>query len=122
MAEFVPPLFGGRKSSDLSRSFDTGQKQGTRTANLWPVGIARPAHAARPQSPMRTEAGASDSRAVVVALLWLVAFAAAELLLNRPQFMPTVPGTELRLLSMPMALFALALMLRPASEAPLYAL
>ncbi len=122
MAEFVPPLLGGRESSGLSRSFDTGQKQGASTANAWPVEIARSANAARPRSFMRTEAGASDSRAVVVALLWLVAFAAAELLLNRPQLMPTVPGTELRLLSMPMALFALALMLRPASEAPLYAL
>src|SRR5881392_1722472 len=101
MAEFVPPLFGGRKSSDLSQSFETGQQQGTSTANAWPVEIARSANAARSQSPMRTEAGASDSRAVLVAMLWLAAFAAAELLLNQPQLMPVVPGTELRLISMP---------------------
>src|SRR5882724_11670292 len=119
MAEFVPPLFGGRESSGLSRSFDTGQKQGTNTANAWPVEIARSANAARTRLPVRAEAGTSDSRGVVIALLWLVAFAAAELVLNQPQLMPVVPGTELRLISMPMALFALALMLRPASEAPL---
>jgi len=36
--------------------------------------------------------------------------------------MPLVPGTELQLISVPMALFALGLMLRPATEAPLYCL
>jgi signal transduction histidine kinase len=64
----------------------------------------------------------AESRTVMVALLWLLAFAAAELLFNQPQLVPAVPGTELRLISVPMALFALALMLRPANEAPMYAL
>jgi signal transduction histidine kinase len=80
---------------------------------------------ARALNPAREGRGHPDSgetRAVVVGLLWFLAFTLAELLLNQPQFMPTVPGTDLRLISVPMALFALALMLRPSSEAPLYAL
>ena len=58
----------------------------------------------------------------MTALLWLAGFALAQLLLNQPQLVPTVPGTELRLISVPMALLALFLMLRPPVEAPLYCL
>jgi signal transduction histidine kinase len=86
---------------------------------MWTGGQARALNGVREG---RGHSDSGESRAVVVALLWFLAFAVAELLLNRPQFMPTVPGTDLRLISVPMALFALALMLRPSSEAPLYAL
>jgi signal transduction histidine kinase len=77
---------------------------------------------ARAEIGTRAHPDSGESRAVMVALVWLLAFGAAELFLNQPWLMPTVPGTELRLISMPMALFALALMLRPANEAPIYAL
>jgi signal transduction histidine kinase len=59
---------------------------------------------------------------VLTALLWLGVFAFAELLFNQPQLVPVIPGTDLRLISVSMALFALGLMLRPVSEAPLYCL
>src|SRR5437868_1695193 len=104
MAESLPPAFGGRDYSIFSQSSELGQKQATGT---WPGSAA---------------AEPGESRAIVVALLWLLAFGLAELLLNQPRLMPTVPGTELKLISVPIALFALALMLRPATEAPLYAL
>jgi signal transduction histidine kinase len=110
-------MFGGRSVSEFSQSFDTGQKLEP-SAGAW-------RQAPRDVQSVAQRAAAPDSgesRAVAIALLWLLAFAAAELLLNQPRLMPTLPGTELRLLSLPMALFALALMLRPASEAPMYAL
>ena len=58
----------------------------------------------------------------VVALLWMIAFAVATFVTSLPQFSSTVPSTELRLISVPMALLTVALMLRPKSEAPWYAL
>jgi signal transduction histidine kinase len=119
MADTLPPMFGGRGFSVFSQSLGEDQKQsdqgftrlsaGQDSARLLPLN----GPAAAP---------AADSRSIALALLWLLGFAVAELLLNRPGLMPTVPGTELRLISAPMALFALALMLRPASEAPLYCL
>lgn len=120
MTDSVPPAFGGREVSQFSQSFETGQKQGADTRAIWAG--ARPRSGAHAATAARDEADSGESRAVVVALLWLLAFAAAEFLLNQPWLMPTAPGTELRLISVPIALFALALMLRPASEAPMYAL
>jgi signal transduction histidine kinase len=65
---------------------------------------------------------AADSQPLRVAFLWLAAFAVAEYLLSAPQLVATVPGTALQLVSIPLALLAVALMLRPAREAPGYAL
>ena len=119
MSDTLPPLFGGHGFSVFPQAFGEEHKQadpgferisaGQNAVRLFP-----------PNGP--AAAPAADSRSVALALLWLVGFTAAELLLNRPGFMPTVPGSELRLISAPMALFALGLMLRPASEAPLYCL
>ena len=122
MPDTVPPIFGGRESSNLSQSLETVQKRGSDTERTWPGDASRSLDVAAVGAMDRDSSVAGESRAVVVALLWLAAFAVAELLLNQPQLMPTVPGTELRLISVPMALFALALMLRPLSEAPLYCL
>lgn len=113
MAEFVPPTRGGR-DVDFSRLIENGQRHNR--------GGAKPGVSACPALSVAKEVAGADSRSVIVALLWLVAFGAAQLLFNQPQLMPTVPGTDLRLISVPMALFALALMLRPATESPLYAL
>jgi signal transduction histidine kinase len=118
MAEFVPPFPGGREISDFSQRVETGQKAGS-------TGGADAVRVQRPTTRLPFEQSSPDSAesgTVLIALLWLAAFAAVELLLNLPQLMPTFPGTDLRLISVPMALFALALMLRPSSEAPLYGL
>ena len=117
MADTLPPLFGGRGFS--SQAFDEEQKWGDPGLTRLSAGLG----AARPLPPGGpAAAAAADSRSIALAFLWLVGFAVAELLLNRPGLMPTVPGTELRLISAPMALLALGLMLRPSSEAPLYCL
>jgi signal transduction histidine kinase len=100
----------------------TGQKPGTATREKWSGASTRLTSGARAEATRRANADSSESRAIAVALLWLLAFGAAELFLNQPQLMPTLPATELRLISVPMALFALALMLRPLSESPLYCL
>ena len=115
MTESVSPIFGGREVSEFSQSSEAGQKQGIE-------GPETRSGSGRAEVAGRAPRQSSESRAVMVALLWLLAFAAAELFFNQPQLMPAVPGTELRLISVPLALFALALMLRPANEAPLYAL
>jgi signal transduction histidine kinase len=100
----------------------TGQKPGTAIQEKWSGASTRLTSGARAEATRRANADSSESRAIAVALLWLLAFGATELFLNQPQLMPTLPGTELRLISVPMALFALALMLRPLSESPLYCL
>jgi signal transduction histidine kinase len=55
-----------------------------------------------------------------VALGWMLAFAAAEYLFSMRALAAIVPGTVLRLISVPLALLAVALILRPAREAPIY--
>ena len=122
MTESMPPPFGGREFSDLSQVVETGEKRRFDAERIWADAAPRPPSGTRIGATVDDGEEADEWRAVIAALLWLIAFAAAELLLNHPQLMPTVPGTELRLISVPMALFALALMLRPASEAPMYAL
>jgi signal transduction histidine kinase len=107
MAETLPPAFGGRDFSLFSQSFASGQKKAIDNEPIWPG---------------KTAPETAEPRAIIMALLWLLAFSLAELLLNQPQLAPVVPGTELRLISVPMALLALALTLRPATEAPLYCL
>lgn len=104
MADTLPPLFGGRRFFTYFRP--PPQDPGSGPSNAKSHATASPA----------------DSRSIGIAFLWLAAFAAAQILLNLPALSSTVPGTELRLISAPMALFALALMLRPSSEAPLYCL
>src|SRR5438552_5554538 len=100
MAQPLPPLFGGREVSLFSQSLETEQKQGHGATPRW----RQAQNVARPMAGKATPAAASESRTILVALLWLLAFAAAELLLNQPQLMPAVPGTELRLISVPIAL------------------
>lgn len=107
MAGMLPPAHGGRDFSLFSQSLRSGQGHGGGGGATWPGSAV---------------ADRGESRAIVIAFLWLLTFAAAELALNQPQLTPVVPGTELRLISVPMALFALAIMLRPANEAPLYSL
>jgi signal transduction histidine kinase len=53
---------------------------------------------------------------------WLIVFALATYLASLPQLTPTVPGTELRLISYPFAFLNIAFALRPKTEAALYAL
>jgi signal transduction histidine kinase len=122
MADSVPPAFGDREVFQLFQSVEPGQAQETDTKRIWPRGRTRAQTGSRARAAASEFPDSGESRAVTVALLWVLAFAAAEFLFNQPQLMPTAPGTELRLISVPMALFALALMLRPASEAPIYAL
>lgn len=54
--------------------------------------------------------------------LWMAGFAAAAWLLSRQALTPVVPGTTFSLISLPVALLAFALMVRPWTEAPFYAL
>jgi hypothetical protein len=115
MAHSALPLFGDRVISFISQPLggDLERK---------PERAVTPMETARPQQFESHESEADDSRSIGISLLWLAAFATAQLLLNQPQLVPSVAGTELHLLSAPMALFALALLLRPASESPLYCL
>ena len=53
--------------------------------------------------------------------LWVAGFAAAAWLLARHALTPIVPGTTFSLISLPVALLAFVLMVRPLAEAPLYA-
>jgi signal transduction histidine kinase len=122
MADSVPPAFGDREVLQFFQSVEPGQEQETDTKGMWPRARTRARTGPRARAAASEFPDSGESRAVIVALLWVLAFAAAEFLFNQPQLMPTAPGTELRLVSVPMALFALALMLRPASEAPMYAL
>jgi signal transduction histidine kinase len=122
MAESVPPAFGEREVSEFSQLVEAGQKQGSDIRARSTPALTRAPRGARTAADVRSGIDSAESRAVVVALIWLLAFGAAEFLLNQPWLLPTAPGTELRLISIPIALFALALMLRPASEAPMYAL
>jgi signal transduction histidine kinase len=120
MAETLPPLFGGRIFSVLFQSSGTkseAKKMAPKRPTLRRLGDLDPVAANRSQPQTN-----GDSRAVLTALLWLGVFAFAELLFNQPQLVPVIPGTDLRLISVSMALFALGLMLRPVSEAPLYCL
>ena len=105
MADTLPPLLGGRR---FSASFQALPRQARAVSDAG-VGAA-------------SANEATDSRAITLAFLWLALFAAAEVLLNLPSWASSVPGTELRLISAPMALLALGLMLRPSTEAPLYCL
>ena len=118
MAEMMPPLFGGRDFFGFFQSLgrrDEAKKPEARRAAVLESLDARVASQLRPAVP-------GDSRSVSRAFVWLALFAVAQLLLNQPQLVPVIPGTDLRLISVPMALFALGLMLRPVSEAPLYCL
>src|SRR3989337_3767147 len=54
--------------------------------------------------------------------LWMAGFAIAAWLLSRHAFTPIVPGTTFSLISLPVALLAFVLMVRPWREAPFYAL
>jgi signal transduction histidine kinase len=114
MAEFLPPMPGGREVSKFSQAF-SGENR--RRGSTRPPGDERNGSPGPISSPE-----ASDSRSVAAALLWLIAFTAAQFLFNQPAFVLIVPGTDIRLISVSMAMFALALMLRPVSEAPLYCL
>ncbi len=64
---------------------------------------------------------ALDVQVIARALPWLIAFAAAEWLFSYPGLAPTIPHTAIRLVSLPLALFAAALILRPFGERPFYA-
>ena len=115
MADILPRAFGGR----LLALFSQRDEQNRNAFNpQWPELLAH--DLAPPGVEPSSRRGASNSP--VIALLWLALFGAAQLLFTQPELMPLVPGTDLRLISVPMALFALGLMLRPASEAPLYCL
>src|SRR6185312_10047489 len=115
MADILPRAFGGR----LLALFSQRDEQNRSAFNpQWPELLAH--DLAPPGVEPSSRRGASNSP--VIALLWLALFGAAQLLFTQPELMPLVPGTDLRLISVPMALFALGLMLRPASEAPLYCL
>lgn len=54
--------------------------------------------------------------------LWMAAYVAMAFLLSRHALTPLVPGTTFSLTSLPVALLAFALMIRPWREAPFYAL
>jgi signal transduction histidine kinase len=121
MAEILAPLFGGRIFSVLFQPPPGGKDEPTeispKRAPVRRLNAFDPRPANRPG-----RATAGDSLAVLTALLWLGIFALAEFGFNLPQLVPLMPATDLRLISVPMALFALGLLLRPVSEAPLYCL
>ena len=54
--------------------------------------------------------------------LWMAGFAVAAWLLSWHALTPVVPGTSFSLISLPVALLAFVLMVRPWAEAPFYAL
>lgn len=54
--------------------------------------------------------------------LWIAGYAVMAWLLTQHVFTPIVPGTSFSLISLPVALLAFALMVRPWAEAPFYAL
>lgn len=56
------------------------------------------------------------------AWLWVVGYAAVAWLFSLHEATPLVPGTSFSLISLPVALLALALIARPWREAPIYAL
>jgi signal transduction histidine kinase len=121
--------------TDSARSLVSG---GELLLTILPLGRKRDSYAEGVQAPGGNRAGNSPGaasklsrrsglrfpavgRAIVATLPWLLGFAAAEWLFSAPQLAPTIPHTALRLVSIPLALFALALMLRPAREAPFHA-
>ncbi|HVF36892.1 MAG TPA: hypothetical protein VNA29_02985, partial [Sphingomicrobium sp.] len=53
---------------------------------------------------------------------WFAVYVALAFLLSRHALTPLVPGTTFSLMSLPLALLALALMVRPWKEAPFYVL
>lgn len=63
-----------------------------------------------------------ERRLPVEPAVWLLLFAIASDVAGLPQFTPTVPGTELRLIWFPFAWLIIAFTLRPIGEAPFYAL
>lgn len=80
--------------------------------------------AAAPLHDVANLAAKTDPRfgPVAAALLWMAGFALVEYVFSLPRLMPTVPGAELRLISVPMALLAVVLLLRPRAEAVCYLL
>jgi signal transduction histidine kinase len=119
MADLLPRAFGGRLFSVFPQSFSKEENRDT-LDQAW---LRSDLHGRALASSRSQSSGRPlDSHSPAITLLWLALFGAAQLLFNQPELMPSVPGTDLRLISVPMALFALGLMLRPASEAPLYCL
>jgi signal transduction histidine kinase len=114
MDESLPPVRGGRRNFEFSQFHETS---GTRSNGGTEARAALRGRLVTGDEPAQT-----DSRSIVVAFLWLAAFTTAQFLFGQFQLMPNLPGSQLSLISVPMALFALAIMLRPATEAPLYAL
>jgi len=119
MADILPSAFGGRLFSVFSQSFGKDEEG---EATKFEASSKHQQPAGKPVARRQPSRSASESRSTAVALLWLATFAAAEFVFNQPHLMPLVPGTGLQLISVPVALFALGLMLRPVSEAPLYCL
>lgn len=126
MDDCVPPARSGDDFLSFSQAFGdysqaagrASSKQSRDRRREWAPARTRRFATEKPAAI----AGAADSASILASLLWFAAFAAAEHVFTLPQLLPTMPGTDLRLISIPMALFAIALMLRPEREAPIYAL
>lgn len=126
MDDCVPPARSGDDFLSLSQAFG-GYPQAKGRASpekVWPPRRRWTAERTRASAAKKAPAPASsdDSASIIASLLWFAAFAVAEYVFTLPQLLPTMPGTDLRLISIPMALLAVAFMLRPEREAPVYAL
>ena len=120
MTDTVRSLASG---GEFSQPINGDGHSGSEKAGLFRSPRLTSSPAAAPQSlGSRSSSPTSVVHAFTKALPWLLAFAAAEWLFSYPQLAPTVPHTALRLVSIPLALLATALILRPISEAPLYTL
>ena len=126
MDDCMPPVGGGDDFLSYSQPLRAGNgtSGGRRHARPWArrAGSGAGFPSASKDDSRAATARWGDSHAILVTLLWLGAFAVAEYVFTLPGLLPTVPGTDLRLISLPIALLATALMLRPADEAPAYAL
>jgi len=86
-------------------------RRGPRTAAILPFPANQPA-------PQPVENAAFSA----ATWLWALGFAIAAYVFSLPQLALTVPQTGLHLISIPMALLAAILIVRPAREAPIYGL
>jgi signal transduction histidine kinase len=108
--QLLQPIDGKRDAYSLGAGLFGGPRLGL------PMGMAK--EFLRSRSQRLTV----NLHAIAGALPWLIAFAAAEWLFSYPGLAPTIPHTALRLVSIPLALFATALILRPLGERPVYAI
>ena len=119
MASVLRPLADGRESSLPLPSF---RGRPTSQAAVPPFGTNPLSGALHPFTTVPVPAALKSALpSITAALPWLLAFAVGEWVSSYPSIAPIIPHTVLRLMSVPLGLFAVALLLRPAREAAVYA-